>query len=134
VPPSRNVPVEVRVPDAASRALVERHRGIIELAARATMTIAESGGAIPQSAHQVVRADIEVVVPLKGLVDLDAERARMEKEIGSAEKEIARLEKKLSNQQFVANAPAEVVDKERARLAEEATRRERLQAALEALA
>ncbi|HWM84702.1 MAG TPA: valine--tRNA ligase [Kofleriaceae bacterium] len=133
VPPSQHVPVEVRVPDAASRALVEQHRGVIEKAARAKMTLVESGGHIPQSAHTVVRADIEVVVPLVGLVDLEAEKARIQKEIAKAEKEIASVEKKLSNEKFVANAPAEVVEKDRARLADEATRRARLLTALEAL-
>jgi valyl-tRNA synthetase len=74
-----------------------------------------------------------VVVPLKGLVDLDAEKARIQKEIAKAEKEIGQVDKKLSNQQFLANAPAEVVEKERNRLAEEASRRQRLLTALEAL-
>ncbi|HTE51957.1 MAG TPA: valine--tRNA ligase [Kofleriaceae bacterium] len=134
VPPSWKVPVEVRVPDDASRALVEQHRDIVEQSARATLTLSASGGAIPQSARQVVRADIEVVVPLQGLIDIDAERARIQKEIGRVDKEIAQVDKKLSNQKFVANAPAEVVDKERARLAEEASRRQKLVSALEALA
>ncbi len=133
VPPSRNVPVEVRVPDATSRELIERHRVIVEQSARATMTLTESGGHIPQSARAVVRADIEVVVPLEGLVDLAAEKARIQKEIARADKEIAVVDKKLSNQAFVANAPAEVVEEVRARLAEEGSRRDRLQRALEAL-
>jgi valyl-tRNA synthetase len=133
VPPSWTVPVEVRAPDAESRALLEKHRAIVEQSARATMTLTESGGPIPQSARTVVRADIEVVVPLKGLVDLDAEKARIQKEIAKAEKEIGQVDKKLSNQQFLANAPAEVVEKERNRLAEEASRRQRLLTALEAL-
>ena len=94
VPPSWSVAAEVRVPDPAARALIEKHRAIIEQSARVNPTISEAGGAIPQSARQLVRADIEVVVPLKGLVDIDAERARIEKEISKAEKEIASLEKK----------------------------------------
>jgi valyl-tRNA synthetase len=133
VPPSQSVAVEVRVPDATSRALIEQHRAIIERSARVTMTLSESGGHIPQSARTVVRADIEVVVPLVGLVDLDAERARIQKEIAKAEKEIAALDKKLSNDKFVANAPAEVVEEVRTRRADEASRRQRLQNALEAL-
>jgi valyl-tRNA synthetase len=133
VPPSWSVAAELRVPDAAARALIEQHRAIIEQSARVTLTISESGGAIPQSARQVVRADIEVVVPLKGLVDIDAEKARIRKEIGKAEKEIAAIEKKLGNQQFLANAPAEVVEEQKTRLADEETRRARLTAAVHAL-
>jgi valyl-tRNA synthetase len=133
VPPSWNVAVEVRAPDATSRALIEQHRALVEQTARATMTLSETGGSIPQSARTVVRADIEVVVPLRGLVDLDAERARIQKEIGKADKEIAAVGKKLSNDKFVANAPAEVVEKERTRLADETSRRQKLLTALEAL-
>jgi valyl-tRNA synthetase len=133
VPPSWSIAAEVRVPDPTERALIEEHRAIIEQSARVTLTIAEAGGAIPQSARQVVRADIEVVVPLKGLVDIDAEKARMQKEIGKAEKEIAGIEKKLANQQFLANAPAEVVEEQRTRLADEESRRTRLLAAVAAL-
>ena len=134
VPPSSNVAVEVRAPDEVSRGLLERHRAIIEQTARCTMTLLASGGAIPQSARHVVRADIEVVVPLVGLIDLAAERARIQKEIARAEKEIAAVDKKLSNEKFVANAPTEVVDEVRTRLADETSRRQRLVAALEALA
>jgi len=133
VPPSWTVAVEVRVPDEATRQVIERHRGVIEQSARVTMALAASGGAIPQSARQVVRADIEVVVPLKGLVDVDAESARIQKEIGKADKEIGALKKKLGNEKFIANAPAEVVEEQRTRLADEETRRQRLAAALEAL-
>ena len=133
VPPSWTIAAEVRVPDPAARALIEQHRAIVEQSARVNLTIAEAGGAIPQSARQVVRADIEVVVPLKGLVDIEAEKARIQKEIAKAEKEIASLEKKLGNQQFLANAPAEVVEEQRTRLADEETRRARLTAAVAAL-
>jgi valyl-tRNA synthetase len=133
VPPSWNVPVSVRVPDPDTRALIEQHRAVIENTARVTMTLSESGGPVEQSARQVVRADIEVVVPLKGLVDIEAEKARIQREIGKAEKEIAGLEKKLANQQFLANAPAEVVEEQRTRLVDEQTRRSRLAAAIEAL-
>jgi valyl-tRNA synthetase len=134
VPPSSNVKVEVRAPDEVSRGLIDRYRAIIEQTARCTMTLSASGGAIPQSARHVVRADIEVVVPLVGLIDLAAERARIQKEIARADKEIAAVDKKLSNEKFVANAPTEVVDEVRTRLADETSRRQRLVAALEALA
>jgi valyl-tRNA synthetase len=123
----------VRAPGQADRELLERHRDIVEQSSRAVMTLTAGGGAIPRSARAVVRADIEVIVPLADLIDIDAERARIEKEIGKADKEIAQVDKKLANEQFVANAPPEVVEKDRARRADEATRRERLVAALGAL-
>jgi valyl-tRNA synthetase len=81
----------------------------------------------------VVGADIEVVVPLAGLVDIEAEKKRIEKEIGKTDKEIAGEERRLGNPDFVARAPAEVVDEVRARLDEMKIRRQRLAEAVEAL-
>ncbi|KJU77460.1 hypothetical protein N619_14950 [Ectopseudomonas oleovorans] len=61
---------------------------------------------------------MEVLVPMAGLIDKDAELARLDKEIGRLQGEVQRVGGKLSNQGFVAKAPAEVLDKERAKLAE----------------
>jgi valyl-tRNA synthetase len=133
VPPAQEVAAEIRSPDAATRALLEQHRSVVERSARVRLTLVESGGAVPQSGRQVVRASIEVVVPLAGLVDIAAESARIQKEIGKADKEIAQIEKKLGNEKFLANAPAEVVEEQRTRLKGEQSRRQRLGAALEAL-
>jgi valyl-tRNA synthetase len=133
VPPSWSVPVEVRVPAAGAREIVERHRALIENAARVTMTIVEGGGHVPQSAKAVVGADAEVVMVLAGLIDIEAEKTRIARDIGKAEKEIATLEKKLANEAFVARAPEDVVAEQRARLEEEQTRRQRLADALVAL-
>jgi valyl-tRNA synthetase len=133
VPPSSMVKVQVRAGDAARRAILERHRGIVESAARVELAIAASGGDVPQSAKTVLGPDTEVVVPLAGLVDVDAERARIKKELDKAAQEIAFVQKKLGNEAFVAKAPPAVVEKEQARLADEEARRARLAAALAAL-
>ena len=55
-------------------------------------------------------------MPLAGLIDMDKEKARLAKEMEKTEKEIARLEGKLGNQGFLAKAPAEVVEGEKAKL------------------
>ncbi len=133
VPPSWCVKVELRAPDESKRAILEQHRAIVENAARAELSIVEAGEHVPQSAKSIVGADLEVVVPLKGLVDIDAEKKRIEKEIGKVEKEIAFVSKKLGNEKFVSRAPEEVVEKERTRLAAEKERKKRLGEALEAL-
>jgi valyl-tRNA synthetase len=81
-----------------------------------------------------VGGDIEVVVPLAGLVDIEAEKARIQKEIKKAEKEVSGIEKKLSNEKFLARAPQDVVDEQHRRLAEEQQRGKLLVEALEFLA
>ncbi|MEZ4399824.1 MAG: valine--tRNA ligase [Kofleriaceae bacterium] len=130
VPPSWSVPVEVRVADAATRATVDRYRALIENSARVTMTLTAGGEAVAGSAKEVIRDVAEIVMPLAGLVDVDAEKARIDRELAKADKEIAILSKKLANPQFVERAPEEVVAEQRARLAEEETRKQRLRDAL----
>ncbi|MFI0474426.1 valine--tRNA ligase [Halomonas sp. HMF6819] len=71
----------------------------------------------PLSATQLV-GDMEVLVPMADLIDKDAELARLNKEIEKQDKLIGGVEKKLGNEGFTAKAPAAVIDKERAKLAE----------------
>ncbi len=130
VPPSWSVPVEVRVPDEVQRGLVDRHRALVENAARVTMSLTAGGDAVPQSAKAVIGAWAEIVVPLAGLVDIGAEKVRLGKDIGKVDKEISSLERKLTNPQFLERAPEEVVAEQRARLVDEQTRRLRLVDAL----
>lgn len=69
----------------------------------------------PKASASAVLRDVEIFIPLEGLIDLDVERQRLQKEIQRLENSIAGVEKKLSNENFVNNAPAEVVEKERAK-------------------
>lgn len=75
----------------------------------------------------------ELFLPLEGLVDVDAERSRITKELEKISKEISKSEAKLGNPGFVDRAPAQVVDQERARLDEWKAKRDRLSAMLAAL-
>jgi valyl-tRNA synthetase len=92
------------------------------------------GGPVPGAAKALVGADVEIVMPLGGLIDVAAEQGRIAKDLAKVDKEIATLEKKLGNADFLARAPEDVVEEQRARLADEQTRRRRLAEALETLA
>ncbi len=72
----------------------------------------------PADASVQVAGDVEIIVPLKGLVDVEEEEKRLLKEIGKIEKDIEFLGGKLKNPNFVEKAPADVVDKERKKLEE----------------
>ncbi len=61
---------------------------------------------------------MEIILPLEGLIDKEAERAKMRKSLSDFEKQIGGLRAKLGNESFVARAPAEVVAQSRAKLAE----------------
>jgi valyl-tRNA synthetase len=87
----------------------------------------------PESAQMLVRG-LVAALPLAGVVDLAAERARLAKEIGKEEKEVAKVEAKLANADFIARAPEEVVEENRDRRQESLDRIARMKAALERLA
>ncbi len=69
----------------------------------------------PKASVSAIVNNIELYIPLKGLIDLDKERERLEKEIKRLEGSLMGIEKKLANEKFVNNAPADVVEKEKAK-------------------
>ncbi len=88
-----------------------------KLAKLESVRVLAAGEEAPMSATTLV-GDMEVLVPMAGLIDKDAELARLDKEIGRLEGEVKRVGGKLANEGFVAKAPAEVLEKERAKLTE----------------
>jgi len=133
VPPTQRIEVELRVSSDATRATVEKYLDLIERSAKITAQVVVGGAPPAGAAKAVVRSDLEIVMPLGGLIDVDAEKARIKKDLAKAEKEIATIEKKLENPDFLAKAKDGVVDEQRARLAEEQSRRQRLVDALATL-
>lgn len=84
-------------------------------------------GDLPAKPRQAVSALLpfaELYVPLQGIVDIDKEISRLEKELGLADLEIAKAQAKLSNEKFLAKAPPEVIAKEQERQAEAINRKE----------
>ncbi len=98
---------------------------LMKLASLEQITWLNAGEEAPMSATQLV-GEMEVLVPMAGLIDKDAELARLDKEIEKLSKDIARIEGKLSNEKFVANAPEAVVAKEREKIAQFSTSQEKL--------
>jgi valyl-tRNA synthetase len=83
-----------------------------------------------KGAVQIVVGEATVSMPLAGVVDLAAERARLGKELDKVAREIGKIEAKLGNEQFMAKAKEEVVEEQRERLAEAIELRSRTEAAL----
>jgi len=100
--------------------------------ARARVSVEPGAARPPQSAHAVA-GGADVYVHLQGVVDVGAERARLQKEIDKARKETSFLEGKLGRSDFVERAPADVVARDRERLAEQGQILEKLTASLAAL-
>ncbi|HSD88284.1 MAG TPA: valine--tRNA ligase, partial [Kofleriaceae bacterium] len=133
IPPAQAIPVELRVTADAPRAIIEKYKEMVEARAKITATITPSGAPIPGAAKALVGADVQIVMPLGGLIDVPTEKARITKEIGKSEKEIGGLEKKLANADFLSRAPEEVVAEIRQRLQDEKQRMQLLKDALDTL-
>jgi valyl-tRNA synthetase len=89
--------------------------------------------AAPQGAVQlVVRGDV-AALPLQGVIDLAAERARLVKEMAKADADIARVDAKLGNPNFVSRAPEDVVEEEKEKREEAQARKAKIAEALERL-
>ncbi len=113
VPPSATAPLVVVGANSLTRERLFRHDAAIKRLARVeAISLAESA---PKGAAQIVVAEATVCLPLGKLIDLTAEKSRLEKAIAKAEGEVARIDGKLSNEKFVANANPEVVEAERER-------------------
>jgi valyl-tRNA synthetase len=133
IPPAQSIGIELRVTNDASRATLEKYSQMVEGRAKVKATIATSGDAAPGSAKAFVGSEIQVLMPLGGLIDPVAEKTRIQKDIGKGEKEISSLEKKLGNQDFLSRAPEEVVAEIRQRLADEQQRLKLLVEAIDIL-
>ncbi|TLX59616.1 valine--tRNA ligase [Stutzerimonas nosocomialis] len=99
------------------RRLAENEPLLKKLAKLESVRVLAAGEEAPMAATALV-GEMEVLVPMAGLIDKDAELARLDKEIGRLDGEVKRVGGKLGNQGFVAKAPADVIEKERAKLAE----------------
>jgi valyl-tRNA synthetase len=93
----------------------------------------QTGEALPEVATALA-GDLEILIPLAGLIDRKEESARLNREIAKLAKDAERTESKLQNPSFVDKAPVEVVDKERGRLNELKTTLEKLHQQLEKMA
>ena len=116
IAPGKPVPVLLADSSENDRAWAGRHRAYLDFLARTeSITVLESGDAGPESATALV-GNMKILIPLAGLIDKDAELARLEKEITRLRQDIGRTEQKLANPSFVDKAPAAVVTKERDRM------------------
>jgi valyl-tRNA synthetase len=87
----------------------------------------------PEGAVQLLVRGEVAALPLKGLIDVAAENARLDKEIAKAEADIKRVDAKLCNEKFVANAPEDIVEEEKEKREAAVARKAKLLEALERL-
>jgi valyl-tRNA synthetase len=126
------VPIQIFTQEPEIRALFEQNRGAIErLANVESVTFVEGSLSKLSGARSTARFDVHVVYEMK--IDVAAECARFKKELEQIEKEIGNGQRQLSNEQFLAKAPAKVVEGMRARAQELSVLREKAQSKLNEL-
>ena len=128
IPPSTKLKLVFVGASDENRARLEAQDAILKRLARAeTIDVANE---VPQGSAQVVVGEATIALPLAGVIDLDAEKARLEKEIDKIAKVAEKFSKKLGNEKFVANAPAEIVAEQKAKLEEQNALKAKVQEAL----
>ena len=129
-----NVPAGVKIPlllvgaNKTTRARAEHHEETVKRLAR--LDAISFGKAPPKGAAQIVLGEAIAALPLAGVIDMGAERARLAREIEKSQAEIRKIDAKLANASFVAKAPAEVVEENRERKTDFEATVVKLQAAL----
>ncbi|MEK0287771.1 valine--tRNA ligase [Caldifermentibacillus hisashii] len=139
----RNIRAEVNTPMSKKIAMIinahdekildtlETNKAYLERFCNPEMLTIGVGALAPKKAMTAVVSGAEIYLPLQGLINIEEEITRLEKELEKLNKEVERVQKKLANEKFVAKAPAQVVEEERAKekdyLEKRATVQERLE-------
>jgi valyl-tRNA synthetase len=118
ISPSKSLPVLLKnVSENDQRRLTENEQFLSSLAKLESIEVLSDDEQGPASASAVV-GDLSILIPMAGLIDKEAELARLDKGIDKLEKDAARTRGKLGNENFVGKAPAAVIEKEKAKLGE----------------
>lgn len=131
VPASAMAPLVIVDANNMTKERVERHQAAIMRLAR--VETIEFGSIVPETSAQLILGEATLCLPLGKLIDLDAEKARLTKEMSKVDLDISKVNSKLDNPKFVANARPDVVDAERERLEELQAAKEKVATALKRL-
>ena len=132
VPAAAKVELLVKDANATTQARLTRYADLLQRLARAS-GVELALGDLPKGAVQIVLDEAVIALPLAEVIDLQAERARLAKEIDKVSGELSKIDRKLGNPQFLEKAPAEVVEEQKQRQEDYAQARDKLQGALKRL-
>jgi len=127
VPPSTQVEVFLHSPEAGAIAALDRHRQSIQILGRVQDLHCNAAGAPPAAAAKAVVGAVDIFMPLAGIIDFAEEARRLDRELEKLGKEVTQAQRKMSNEDFLAKAPPEVVAKEQAKLQAQTDKLHKLQ-------
>lgn len=126
VPPSQKIEVVLFSKNPKSIEILRQYKIYIENLGKADQVTIADNGEKPKSAATAVVQEVEIFLPLKGVIDFAEEERRLEKEINKMIKDLAKITKKLSNEDFLAKAPEDVIEKEKVRARDLKEKQEKL--------
>ncbi|MHC0037459.1 valine--tRNA ligase [Pseudoneobacillus sp. C159] len=132
-PLSKKINIFLKTKDANITSALENNRGYLVRFCNPDELHIGTDLTTPDKAMTAVVTGVEIILPLAGLINIDEEIARLEKELGKLNSEVERVQKKLSNEGFVAKAPEKVITEERAKEQDYLEKRAAVQARIDEL-
>lgn len=133
VPMSKKIELMVKANNDETSSIIERNSHYIKRFCNTSEFESGLDLSSPDKAMTAIITGAELYLPLAGLIDIEQEVARLEKELQNLESEVLRVEKKLANEGFVAKAPAKVIEEERAKQADYSDKRDKVIARIKEL-
>jgi valyl-tRNA synthetase len=130
VSPSQMVEVVLLSHNSKSLEILAQYKMYIENLARANRITITQRGERPRAAATAVAQDVEIFLPLEGIIDFTEEEKRLQKEIAKIDEELVFLTKKLANENFLSRAPEAIIEKERLKTRELREKRDTLEEGL----
>jgi valyl-tRNA synthetase len=131
IPPGKKVEAILHCPKKETLLTLEENRRYVENLCRTENLDLQSGGQRPKASATAIVDEVEVYLPLKGLINLDEEEKRVQKELAKVLEDLSRTQRKLQNQDFVSRAKPEAVEKEKEKARTMADKAAKLEESLE---
>ncbi len=133
VPPGKYADLHIRISDKKMAELLEEYQEYFKSLAKINKLIIGSDIKKPSLSASTVITGAEIFIPLEGLIDVDSEKKRLEKELSNLKSQLEILSKKLANNDFLKNAPKDVIEKEKSKRVDIIDKVEKLNQNLEQL-
>ena len=131
IPPSQMVEIILLSRNSMSLKILRHYKMYIENLGKADHVTISEKMEKPRSAATAVAQDVEIFLPLKGVIDFADEEKRLKKEISKILKDLAVITKKLSNEDFLAKAPEDIIEKEKLKASDLKEKQEKLEKSLD---